>query len=212
MNWFNKLSEQTWWEQQILVFIRNNAVSAKILYIVQFCWKVLSDYIYLSGDSNHGLCYSTKVANCTSLSTGNSGLCSFRTIAMHGFVSKRISSFPDCQGPKGTKSPLIALISLIWGPCSATFFPQWAGTPGFHLSSGSGHQDLSVLCLGWACLGCSLLGWASDLHYGCRSTYRSLVLSLVLPDETSWMDPGLDLTSHLVWWSLGVWWSLLSPL
>lgn len=55
--------------------LRNNAVLAKpvlqILYIAQFCWMVLSDYIYLISDGTHGICYSTKAANCTSLSTGN---------------------------------------------------------------------------------------------------------------------------------------------
>lgn len=33
---------------------------------------VLSDYIYLISDGTHGTCYSTKAANCISLSTGNS--------------------------------------------------------------------------------------------------------------------------------------------
>lgn len=63
----------------------------------------------------------------------------------------------------------------------------------------------TVLCLVWVYLGRSFLAWASDLHYRCRSAHRSYmspVLPLALPDKTYWMDPGLDLTSHLEWWPL----------
>lgn len=156
MNWFNKLSEQTWCEQQILVFIRNNAVSAKILYIVQFCWKVLSDYIYLSGDSNHGLCYSTKAANCTSLSTGNSGLCSFRTMVL---FLKGFPVFLIAKDPRALKvlnssdqphlGPLLSHLLPIVGRDSRVSFKLRLRPPGF------------VRALSWVSLSWLLPPWMS---------------------------------------------------
>lgn len=66
-------------------------------------------------------------------------------------------------------------------------------------------QTAKPYCLVWVCLGWFFLGWASDLHYRWRSAHRSHVSPVpppAFPDTTSWMDPGLDLTSHPGWWSL----------
>lgn len=130
---------------------------------------VMSDSIYLSrGTPWHMLFH-----RCCKLRITfhwQHWLRSFRTAVIHGFVSKRTSSIPDCQGPLRTLKELNCSdqphLRLL-----LSHLPPLVGR-----DSHPDHQDLHMLCLGWVCLGCFLLGWALVLHYRCRSTYRSLDL------------------------------------
>lgn len=152
----------------------------------------LSDSIYLiRGTSWHMLFHQSCKLRITF--HWQHWLCSFRTTVMHGFVSKRTFSIPDCQGPLRTLKGLNCSGQPHLRLLLSHLPPKWARTPGLHLSSVPDHQDLHMLCLGWVCLGYFLLWWASVLHYRCRSTYRSLDLSFFswqafLDASWTWFD------------------------